>query len=43
MPVIAEELEESIEVVEKICVAIEKCGSDIDIEIIYKALEELGI
>lgn len=39
-PVIAEELEEPIEVVEKVCAAIEKCGSDIDIELIFRTLED---
>ena len=39
-PIIAEELEEAIEVVERICAAIVKCGSDTDIELIYNTLEE---
>lgn len=35
--IIAEELEESPDIVEKICTAIEKCGSDSDIEKIYNS------
>ena len=38
--VIAEELEESIEVVEKICEAIGKCSPDTDVEMIYRTMEE---
>ena len=41
--IIAEELEESVEVVEKICNAIGKCNSDTDIELIYKTLEEASL
>ena len=38
---IAEELEEAVENVEQICAAINQCGSDKDIELIYKTLKEM--
>lgn len=38
---IAEELEESLESVEKICAAIDKCGPDADVKSIYEQLQNI--
>lgn len=37
--VIAEELEEELPVIERICTVVEQCGVDADLESIYEALE----